>query len=141
MKKFFTKKKQKGLTILEALISTAIVGIGFIAVFQLVNFSVGSIDVSGERTKVNYITGMIAEDIIAHRNDIYGIDPSKKEYAIDEFNKPVNQDGTRADVKKFAEHLMAQEWSSSNAGEAPVCKRGREIAADEFGWEFEVDDV
>jgi len=25
--------------------------------------------------------------------------------------------------------------------EAPVCKRCREIAADEFGWEFEVDDV
>ena len=34
--------KEKGLTLLEALISTAIVGIGFIAVFQLVNFSVNS---------------------------------------------------------------------------------------------------
>ena len=33
---------EKGITLLEALISTAIVGIGFVAVFQLVNFSVNS---------------------------------------------------------------------------------------------------
>ena len=31
------KSKEKGLTLIEALISTAIVGIGFIAVFQMVN--------------------------------------------------------------------------------------------------------
>ena len=40
------KKKQGGLSILEALISTAIVGIGFVAIFQMVNYSVQSIDVS-----------------------------------------------------------------------------------------------
>ena len=34
--------KQKGLTIIEALISTALIGIGFIAIFQMVNFSVTS---------------------------------------------------------------------------------------------------
>ena len=34
---------EKGLSLLEALISTAIVGIGFMAVFQLVNFSVNSV--------------------------------------------------------------------------------------------------
>ena len=39
--------KEKGLTLLEALVSTAIVGIGFVAVFQMVNYSVQSIDVSG----------------------------------------------------------------------------------------------
>ena len=44
---------EKGITLLEALISTAIVGIGFVAVFQLVNFSVNSINVSSERTKIN----------------------------------------------------------------------------------------
>ena len=58
---------EKGITLLEALISTAIVGIGFVAVFQLVNFSVNSINVSAERTKINYITTMIAEDIIGSR--------------------------------------------------------------------------
>ena len=55
--------KEKGLTILEALISTAIVGIGFVAVFQMVNYAVISIDVSGERTKSNYLTAMVAEDV------------------------------------------------------------------------------
>ena len=58
----------KGLTLLEALVSTAIVGIGFIAVFQLVNYSVNSIDVSSERTKINYITALIAEDVLGARD-------------------------------------------------------------------------
>mgnify|MGYP000681047701 CR=1 FL=1 len=44
-------KKQLGLSILEALMATAVVGIGFVAVFQMVNYSVQSIDVSSERTK------------------------------------------------------------------------------------------
>ena len=54
-----------GLTLLEALISAAIVGIGFIAVFQMVNYSVQSIGVSGERTKVSYLSSKISEDLMA----------------------------------------------------------------------------
>ena len=42
---------EKGITLLEALISTAIIGIGFVAVFQMVQYSVRSIDVSGELFK------------------------------------------------------------------------------------------
>ena len=61
-------KNQKGLTLLEALMSTAIVGIGFIAVFNMVNFSVQSIDVSGERTKATYLSSMIAEDLYSDKN-------------------------------------------------------------------------
>ena len=73
MIKFLNKHKtQLGLTLIEALISTAIVGIGFVAVFNMVNFSVQSIDTSGERTKANYLVSMIAEDIIGHKNTIYG---------------------------------------------------------------------
>ena len=56
MKKNLKKNFEKGVSLLEALVSTAIVGIGFLAVFQLVNYSVGSINVSGERTKMNSIT-------------------------------------------------------------------------------------
>ena len=59
---------EKGITLLEGLVSTAIIGIGFIAVFQMVQYSVRSIDVSGERTKANYIAGTIAEDIYAFKN-------------------------------------------------------------------------
>jgi len=68
MIKFSNKrKKQSGITILESLISTAIIGIGFVAIFQMVNFSIQSIDSSSERTKANYLVSMIAEDIIAHK--------------------------------------------------------------------------
>ena len=60
--------KQKGTTLLEALVATAIIGIGFIAIFQMVTYSVRSIDVSGERTKINYLTDMIVEDLMAYKS-------------------------------------------------------------------------
>ena len=62
------KKKISGLSLLEALVSTAIIGIGFVAIFQMTNYSVQSIYTSGERTKANYLTNMIAEDVIGHKN-------------------------------------------------------------------------
>ena len=62
------KKNEKGMTLLEALVSTAIVGIGFIAIFQMVNYSVRSIDVSGERTKASFLAGMAAEDLISEKH-------------------------------------------------------------------------
>ena len=55
-----------GITILEGLVSTAIIGIGFIAILQMVNYSVQSIDVSGERTKANYLVSMIAAVSYTH---------------------------------------------------------------------------
>ena len=45
--------KTSGLSILEALVSTAIVGIGFIAILQMTNFSVQSIDNSGELSLIH----------------------------------------------------------------------------------------
>ena len=65
--------KQKGLTIIEALISTALIGIGFIAIFQMVNYSVTSINVSGERTKANYLVSMIAEGMIGYKDTVGGV--------------------------------------------------------------------
>ena len=62
------RKSEKGMTLLEALVSTAIIGIGFVAVFQMVNYSVQSIDVSGERTKASYLVSMVAEDIISEKH-------------------------------------------------------------------------
>lgn len=59
---------EKGITLLEALVATAIVGIGFIAVFQMVNFSLRSMDISSERTKIGYLTDMVAEDLLAYKN-------------------------------------------------------------------------
>ena len=76
------RANEKGITILEALVSTAIIGIGFIAVFQMVQYSIRSIDVSGERTKMNYLVSMIAEDIISDRDSI----DSSKSVFLDVFN-------------------------------------------------------
>ena len=63
--------KQFGLSILEALVATVIVSIGFVAVFQMVNYSAQSINTSSERTKSNFLIDMIAEDLIAEKNTIY----------------------------------------------------------------------
>ena len=61
-------KKILGLSILEALVSTAIIGIGFVAILQMTNYSVQSIYSSGERTKANYLTNLIAEDVLGYEN-------------------------------------------------------------------------
>ena len=61
-----------GLTLIEALVSVVIVGIGFISIFQMVNYSIRSIDVSGERTKSNFLVSMVAEDLMADKDQEYG---------------------------------------------------------------------
>ena len=63
-------KKNKnvlGVSILEALVSTVIIGIGFVAILQMTNYSVQSMQTSGDRTKANYLTSMIAEDVIGNK--------------------------------------------------------------------------
>jgi Tfp pilus assembly protein PilV len=85
-----------GLTLIEALVSVVIVGIGFISIFQMVNYSIRSIDVSGERTKSNFLVAMVAEDLMADREQ--------------EYNN-----------KKFHEHLL----NTSNKGwEMGTCSSG-----------------
>ena len=64
-------QNQKGLSIIEALVSSVIVGIGFVAIFQMVNYSVNSINVSGERTKATYLVSMIAEGMVGYSCLLY----------------------------------------------------------------------
>ena len=64
--------KQLGLSLLEALVATAIVGIGFIAIFQMTKYSVESIAVSSDRTRANYLVAMVAEDLIGNRHSSHG---------------------------------------------------------------------
>ena len=61
------RKSEKGMTLLEALVSTAIIGIGFVAIFQMVQYSVRSIDVSGERTKATFLLFIVAEYLISEK--------------------------------------------------------------------------
>jgi hypothetical protein len=80
-------KKILGLSLLEALVSTAIVGIGFVAILQMTNYSVQSIYTSGERTKANYLTNMIAEDVIGHKEISTGSAKNFSDYLSEnEFN-------------------------------------------------------
>ena len=117
--------KEKGLTLLEALISTAIVGIGFIAVFQLVNFSVNSINVSAERTKINYITTMIAEDILGSRDSLMNTNPDRNTIAINEYGEPVNPDGSRSSKVKFPEWLESTGWTAGQANAVCSANKGK----------------
>ena len=48
-------KKTQGITLIESLVATIIIGIGFIAVFQMVQYSVNSIGVSADRSKNSYL--------------------------------------------------------------------------------------
>ncbi len=66
------KTTENGVSIIEALVATVIIGIGFVAVFQMVQYSIRSIDVSGERTKASYLTGMVAEDLYSDKNQEKG---------------------------------------------------------------------
>ena len=86
-------KKISGLSLLEALVSTAIVGIGFVAILQMTNYSVQSIYSSGERTKANYLTNMIAEDVIGHKNVVTGSARNFSDYLFEnEFNSDFCED-------------------------------------------------
>ena len=121
----FTKKKlQKGISLVEALVSTAIVAIGFLAVFQLVNYSVNSIDVSAERTKINYITSMVAEDMIGSRDQTANTNPSSKQCSINDYGKPVNLDGSACpeDIRKFADYIRQNplEYNSCSGKGGPI---------------------
>jgi len=64
--------KQLGLSLLEALVATAIVGIGFIAIFQMTKYSVESMAISSDRTRANYLVAMVAEDLIGNRHSSHG---------------------------------------------------------------------
>ena len=123
-----------GLTILESLMATAIVGIGFVAILQMTNFSVLSIDSSGERTKANYLVSMIAEDVIGHKNTIYGLS-SKAEGLSFENDGSITLTTETPDsddppdvstVEKFVDHLVGADFNAG-AGPAGPCAAGGAI--------------
>ena len=120
------KKKQGGLSILEALISTAIVGIGFVAIFQMVNYSVQSIDVSGERTKANYIVSMIAEDMIGNKDTLHGVDPGNENITWS-LGVAVDKNDPNKSYKKFSEHLMDEPWNIDGCADSSGFRRASDI--------------
>ena len=63
-------KAIKGISILESLVCIVIIGIGFIAIMQLSAFSIGSMDRAIEKNKVNFLTEMMMEDMVADPDQI-----------------------------------------------------------------------
>ena len=120
------KKKQLGLSILEAIVSTAIVGIGFVAIFQMVNYAVNSIDVSGERTKANYIVSMIAEDMIGNKDTLHNVDP-KSDNIIWNLGIATDRNDNNITYKKFSEHLMENPWEISRCADRTLLNRADNI--------------
>ena len=55
----------KGISIIESLVSIVIIGIGFIAMMQLSAFTINSMDRATEKNKLNYLSEMVMEDMIA----------------------------------------------------------------------------
>ena len=54
----------------------------------------------------------IAEDIIGHRNTIYGANAEEENIVFNAEGKPelINTDGSTTEFKKFAEHLADTNW-------------------------------
>ena len=63
-------KTIKGISIIESLVCIVIIGIGFIAIMQLSAFSIVSMDRAIEKNKVNFLTEMMMEDLVADPDQI-----------------------------------------------------------------------
>ena len=66
----YEKNNNKGITLLEALVAVVIVAIGFLSVYQLSSYAVNSIDGSIDRNKINFLSEMMAEDMLADPTNV-----------------------------------------------------------------------
>ena len=132
----FLSNKSKnvlGLTLIEALVSVVIVGIGFISIFQMVNYSIRSIDVSGERTKSNFLVSMVAEDLMADKDQEY---KGKKfyEFILGNSNKGWRMGSCSSGASSSSDHNHAllnkmQKWDNRFSTRRIKCKGPNDIKA------------
>jgi Tfp pilus assembly protein PilV len=122
-----------GLTLIEALVSVVIVGIGFISIFQMVNYSIRSIDVSGERTKSNFLVSMVAEDLMADKDQEYG---GKKfyEHLLGTSNKGWRMGSCSSGTSSNSNYTNApqnkmQKWDNRFSQKRIKCKGPNDIKA------------
>ena len=60
-------KSLSGMSLIEALVATVVVGVGLVTVLQLAAFVTRSVDISIEKNKVNYLSEMMMEDMLSDR--------------------------------------------------------------------------
>ena len=95
------KKNNAGLSLLEAVISMVVVGIGFVAILQVTQYSISSVNTSAERTKANFFINIFAEDSLSLRdtsksenlNDILVVEDSTR------FSSECGVQGSKMNVK------------------------------------------
>ena len=58
------KNNKKGVSVIESLVCMVIIGIGFVAMMQLSAYSIGAMDRSIEKNKMNFLSEMVLEDMI-----------------------------------------------------------------------------
>ncbi len=122
-----------GLTLIEALVSVVIVGIGFISIFQMVNYSIRSIDVSGERTKSNFLVSMVAEDLMADKDQEYG-GKNFHEYLLGTSNKGWRMGSCSSGTSSNSNFTNApqnkmQKWDNRFSKKRIKCKGPNDIKA------------
>ena len=66
--------KNKCNSIVESLVALVVKGIGFIAILQVSAFTISSMDRSMEKTKLNFLSEMIIEDMISNPEKISSYD-------------------------------------------------------------------
>jgi len=127
--------KEKGVTILEGLVATAIVGIGFVAIFQMVTYSVQSMDVSSQRTKSSYLMHMVAEDVIGHKNSEKGstklkdlLVTNRDDATLTTWNMPACLDeGTDTDDYTNAyDNIIEKKWQDNFSKKRLKCKNSND---------------
>ena len=67
-------KSIKGISIIEALVALVVIGIGFVAILQVSAFTISSMDRSMEKTKLNFLSEMIMEDMIGNPEKLASYD-------------------------------------------------------------------
>ena len=94
----------------------------------MVNYSIQSIDVSGERTKANYLVSMLAEDVIGSRNSLHGVNAKNEGIIINEFGEAQMEDDTgTVTFKKFTDHLMDNPWKVDTCADKTAFQRKGDI--------------
>ena len=71
-------KNNKGISLIESLVSIVIIAIGIISVLQLSVYAVRTADVALERNKVNFLSEMMMETLVANKSSF-----ATKTYALD----------------------------------------------------------
>jgi len=110
------KKNNSGLSLLEALISMVVVGIGFVAILQVTQYSINSVKTSAERTKANFFINIFAEDSLSLKdssrsenlNDIMAVDDDKR------FTSECGVQGTKMNIKTGTAGDVYQNSTSEN---------------------------